>query len=175
MTTAAASVLPARLNLPWLGWVNHYSMGLIFTFLSIAALVGAGLGHHLDDPRPWLIAGACATLAIVVTAIQWRRLEFTIYETLDDARVNYVKVMMLFEKRQWDVIASIPGSSISATVRAKWNELTWGDLITVLFAGSRVAINSIGNPYVGRQGSATWKGRAESEVREIANEMRVVI
>src|SRR5258706_5948471 len=167
MTTAAPSGFPARVRLSWLGWVNHYFIGLVLAGLSVAALIGAASGKQLHDSGPWWIAGICATVAYPVLVSQRRRLAFTVYETLDDARENYAKVIGLIERKQWDVIASTPGSSISATVRAKWTELTWGDLVTVVFIGSRVAINSIGNPYAGPHGGATWKDRAESEVREI--------
>jgi hypothetical protein len=175
MTTAAETEFPARLSLSWLGWINHYFMGLTLAVLSASVLIGAASGKHLRDSSPWWIAGICATFAIHAFVTQRRRLAFTAYNTLDDAHENYAKVIALIERKQWDVVANTPGSSISAKVRANWYELTWGDLVTVVFVGSRVAINSIGNPYAGPHGSATWKSRAKSQVQEIANAIRVVI
>jgi hypothetical protein len=78
------------------------------------------------------------------------------------------------EGKGWQVSDRSDGEMISARVSARWTELTWGELVTVRFSGSYVAINCIGDPYAGRSGSRTDSSRAKTEMDLMVSALRII-
>jgi hypothetical protein len=131
-------------------------------------------GTRRHDPRLWWFSLASGLVAYGFAWIKWRRLRFTVFQTADDAVGNYEKVMGVIEAQGWLISDKREGEMIAARVRARWSDFTWGELVTVQFLGSQVAINCVGDPYAGRSGSRTDEARTKAEMDLLTRALRVI-
>jgi hypothetical protein len=97
-----------------------------------------------------------------------------VFQTRDTAAENYKRVLEVVVLNDWNISDDRAGELIAARVKAPWTALTWGELVTVQFAGSQVGINCIGDPYAGRNGSWTDTSRTKAEKDIVVRALRVI-
>lgn len=169
--------LPQRVELRWSERVTHYMTTFYFGALSLVFVYFLAREVTNDNLSPEWPLGAMFALGLGAIAgvsawRQWHALAFTIYSTDDDAEQNFSVVAKLAENESWAVRAAEPAKRLQLFVPRLSKEMCAARQVTVLFSGSRVAVNSIGDVTGSRPG-VTW-GRNSEIVEKIKGVLRVI-
>ena len=177
MTLLQASRLPDRVPLDAYGLVCYYSLPIIagaFAFMCVYRAVIAIPDHGVHGLGEWWGALLCVLFAGGLTWALRRRLRFTVLDTAQGALENFSVIAALCEDKEWRVHRRAEGILIQARVQAQWTDFTWGELVTVMFFESKVAVNCIGDPYSPGVGSRLDSSRVAAEMKDIAQALRVI-
>jgi hypothetical protein len=112
---------------------------------TIATIFSLATHHYISSAIPVMrIVCACTLLASIFVAwFQTHALRFRVFETSENAHVNYQKVMDAIGKTDWHISQHHLDSRIVSEVPGAGS---WGERVEVRFHGTNVYVNSICDP-----------------------------
>lgn len=176
------SSLPTKLPVSGWTWYGHYSLPIQFAGM-VLVLVGCVLFVVPSNPEHAVPTsgeiGGLGLLSVCMLAVaglvvrrQRRVLALEHYETPEDAKENFRRLIALASKEGWRISVADPGH-LRMHVPARWSDPCWGEMVSVFLERNIVALNSICDPTKSNPSVASF-GRNAKNVEKVKTVLQII-
>ena len=130
----------------------------------------------VDSASEWSGLGVLVVCVLGIAALvlkrQLRVLALERHETRHEAEENRRRLLLLAKKEGWRVSVA-DAAHVRLHVPARWNDLCWGEMVSVFLHGNWVALNSICDPTRSSPSLASF-GRNARNVERVKDALEII-